>query len=228
MNVFSGAMLGRRSDVESVQDEFPFLQMLVKGLAAQFGDQCEVVLHDLTLPYDRTIVAIENGHITGRKVGDPGTNLGLELLRGSTEDGNKINYITQTRDGRLLRSTSLYMRNREGCIIGSLCINYDITDLTLAEKALKSLTMTGLQAEVKESFVSNVNDLLDTLIQEAQERIDKPVAVMTKEDKMRMIALLDEKGAFLIKKSGEKICAYLGISKYTLYNYLDEVKKSSN
>ncbi|MEC0121102.1 helix-turn-helix transcriptional regulator [Paenibacillus apiarius] len=213
--------------MESIQEELPFLQALVKGIAAQFGDQCEVVLHDLTLPYDRTIVAIENGHITGRHVGDPGTNLGLELLRGTQQDGNKLNYITQTKDGRLLRSTSLYMRNREGQIIGSLCINYDITDLTMAEKALKSLTMIGLQPEVKESFVTNVNDLLDTLIQEAQAQIDKPVALMTKEDKMKLLILLDDKGAFLIKKAGEKICAYLGISKYTLYSYLEEAKQST-
>lgn len=214
--------------MQSVQSELPFLQSLVKGIAAQFGDRCEVVLHDLTLPYDQTIVAIENGHITGRSVGGPGTNLGLELLRGTTEDGNKINYVTQTKDGRLLRSTSLYMRNQTGQVIGSLCINLDITDFTMAEQALRSLTMSGLQTEVRESFVTNVTDLLDALIQEAQEVVKKPVSAMTKEDKVKMLACLDQKGAFLIKKSSEKICTYLGISKYTLYSYLDEIKQSNH
>ncbi|TVX92717.1 helix-turn-helix transcriptional regulator [Paenibacillus agilis] len=211
--------------MESIQDELPFLQALVKGISAQFGENCEVVLHDLTLPYDRTIVAIENGHVTGRKIGDPGTNLGLELLRGSTENGHKLNYVTQTKDGRLLRSTSLYMNNQDGTIIGSLCINFDITSLMIAEKTLQSITMTNLQTDIKESFVTNVNDLLDVLIQETQDVIGKPVAAMGKEDKMKMIALLDQKGAFLIKKSSEKICLYLGISKYSLYSYLDEVKQ---
>ncbi|MCR8843239.1 helix-turn-helix transcriptional regulator [Paenibacillus sp. SC116] len=211
--------------MESIQDELPFLQALVKGIAAQFGENCEVVLHDLALPYDRTIVAIENGHVTGRKVGDPGTNLGLELLRGSTENGHKLNYVTQTKDGRLLRSTSLYMNNQDGTIIGSLCINFDITSLMIAEKTLQSITMTNLQTDIKESFVTNVNDLLDVLIQETQDIIGKPVAAMSKEDKMKMIAHLDQKGAFLIKKSSEKICLYLGISKYSLYSYLDEVKQ---
>ncbi|MFD0615929.1 transcriptional regulator [Paenibacillus sp. GCM10027629] len=210
--------------MEQVQAEFEFLTSLVRGIAAQFGDNCEVVLHDLTRPYDSTIVAIENGHVTGRKVGDPGTNLGLELLRGQSDSGNKINYVTQTKDGRILRSTSLYMRNSEGTVIGSLCINYDITDLMMAEKTLQSLTASGLQPEVRESFVSNVSDLLDQLIQEAQEHVGRPVAAMTKEDKMRLIQLLDQKGAFLIKKAGEKICSYLNISKYTLYSYLEESK----
>ncbi|MGF7031100.1 putative transcriptional regulator YheO [Paenibacillus mucilaginosus] len=210
--------------MESIRDEFDFLSVLVKGIAAQFGENCEVVLHDLTGSYESTIVAIENGHITGRKVGDPGTNLGLELLRGSQVDGNRFNYVTQTKDGRMLRSTSMYMKNAEGRTVGALCINFDITDLMVAERTLHSLTAANLQPEVKESFVSNVSDLLDALIQEAQEDVGRPVALMTKEDKMRMIALLDRKGAFLIKKGGEKICAYLNISKYTLYNYLEEAK----
>lgn len=218
----------RRDVVQTIQDEFAFLTILVKGLAAQFGENCEVALHDLTRPYDSTIVAIENGHITGRKVGDPGTNLGLELLRGDQmDDGHKFNYVTQTKDGRLLRSTSMYMKNSEGRTIGALCINLDITNLKLAEKALQGLTGSGLATDVRESFVTNVGDLLDALLQEAQEQVGKPVAAMTKEDKQTMIALLDRKGAFLIKKGGEKICTYLNISKYTLYNYLEETKSGA-
>lgn len=214
--------------MESIQDEFVFLTDMVTGLAAQFGENCEVVLHDLTGSYESSIVAIANGHITGRKVGDPGTNLGLELLRGNHVNGNKFNYLTQTKDGRILRSSSMYMKNKGGNIIGSLCINMDITDLMVAEKTLKNLiNPASEQAEVRESFVTSVSDLLDALIQEAQEVIDKPVAVMTKEDKMRMIQLLDAKGAFLIKKGGEKICTYLNISKYTLYSHLEEGKSNA-
>ena len=36
---------------------------------------------------------------------------------------------------------------------------------------------------------------------------------------------LDEKGALLITKSGSKICKYFGISKFTLYNYLEEIRE---
>ncbi|MFD0696115.1 transcriptional regulator [Paenibacillus sp. GCM10027628] len=212
--------------MESIRDEFEFLKDLVTGLAAQFGDNCEVVLHDLTGSYESTIVAIANGHITGRKVGDPGTNLGLELLRGNEVNGNKFNYTTQTKDGRILRSSSMYMKNKEGRIIGSLCINYDITELMMAGRTLQTFINPSEQPEVKESFVTSVGELLDALIEEAQEQVGKPVAAMTKEDKMRMLHLLDSKGAFLIKKGGEKICSYLNISKYTLYSYLEEGKSS--
>ncbi|WP_274649208.1 helix-turn-helix transcriptional regulator [Paenibacillus humicola] len=213
--------------MEHIRDENEFLNDLVKGLAVQFGGSCEVVLHDLTGSYDSTIAAIANGHVTGRKVGDPGTNLGLELLRGSEVNGNKFGYVTQTKEGRILRSSSWYMRNAEGKVIGSLCVNFDITELMVAGKTLQGLTAPDAQPAVRETFVSNVSDLLDALIQEAQERVGKPVAVMTRDDKLRMIRMLDDKGAFLIKKGGERICSYLNISKYTLYSYLEESKKNA-
>jgi predicted transcriptional regulator YheO len=56
--------------------------------------------------------------------------------------------------------------------------------------------------------------------------VGKPVALMSKEDKVRAIGFLDESGAFLITKSGQKVCQYFGISKYTLYSYLDDIRKA--
>ncbi len=209
--------------MESISQELLFFIELAKGISAQFGENCETVLHDWSRPNDSTIIVIENGHVTGRKIGDPSTNLGLEIMRGTAEGDSRHNYITQTADGRILRSTSIYVKNDSGKIIGALCMNYDITNLMVAEKTLQSLTASGLQP-VRESFATNVNDLLDTLIQEAQETIGKPPALMTKEDKIRVIQQLDAKGAFLVKKSGEKICSYLNISKFTLYSYLDDAK----
>ena len=51
--------------------------------------------------------------------------------------------------------------------------------------------------------------------------IGKPVAMMTKEDKIEAVRYLDQKGAFLIKKSVDRASEFYGISKFTLYNYLD-------
>lgn len=60
--------------------EYQFLFPLIKGIAKALGPNCEVVLHDL-YDVEHSLVAIENNHITGRKIGDPSTNLGLEVLR---------------------------------------------------------------------------------------------------------------------------------------------------
>ena len=47
------------------------LKQIAAGIAAQFGDKCEVVIHDVSGGHpEHTIVHIENGHVSGRKVGD--------------------------------------------------------------------------------------------------------------------------------------------------------------
>ncbi|WP_331436840.1 helix-turn-helix transcriptional regulator [Gordoniibacillus kamchatkensis] len=186
--------------MEHIKEEQQFLEALVKGIAVQFGDKCEAVLHDLTGSYDRTIVAIENSHITGRRIGDCGSNLGLEVLRGTVTDGNRYNYVTQTKDGKMLRSTSVYIKNKSGETIGAVCINLDISDLIMAEKTLKSVTMHSLDHEVQEVFVQDVGELLDYLLQECQKAIGKPISYLTKEEKMRAVQFLDQRGAFLVKK----------------------------
>ncbi|MRI66129.1 transcriptional regulator [Gracilibacillus thailandensis] len=218
--------------MEHINDEIKFLTSTVKGIARQFGDNCEVVLLDLT-QHEKygsgLIVLIENGHVTGRKVGDTGTNLGLEVLRGTDQEGDKHNYLTKTKDGRMLRSTTMYIRNSENYPVGCICINFDITSLMMAETAIKEFTdLNKINTDVKEVFVNNVNDVLAVLLQEVQSFIGKPVAHMSKNDKLKGIKYLDEKGAFLIQKSGDKICEYFGISKYTLYNYLDIIRKEQD
>lgn len=212
--------------MESIDEMMPVFTALMKGIAAQFGEKCEVVLHDLTRDYDSTIVAIENSHVTGRKVGDPGSNLGLEVLRGTVENGDRYNYITQTKDGKILRSTSIYFKNSQGRTIGALCINYDISDLLVMEKTIRSLTMYDFGQVVNEAFVSDVSELLDFLLHECQNEIGKPVSHMDKSDKLKAIEFLDQRGAFLVKKAGDRICKFFDISKFTLYNMLEEVRSA--
>jgi predicted transcriptional regulator YheO len=209
--------------LKQVQEEFAFFEALMKGLTAIFGTNCEVVLHDLTDSYESTVVMIENGHVTDRRVGDCGSNLGLEVLRGTVRNGDKYGYFTNTRDGRVLRSSSVYIRDGEGKVIGCLCVNFDVSNLMVADKTIRSLISNGEGEKEEEFFVNDVNQLLDALLKKAMEEVGKPVSYMTRDDKIRVVKYLDQKGAFLITKSGNRICQFLDISKFTLYSYLDEV-----
>ena len=209
--------------MKRVQEEFAFFESLMKGLTAIFGTNCEVVLHDLTESYESTVVMIENGHVTDRRVGDCGSNLGLEVLRGTVRNGDKYGYFTNTRDGRVLRSSSVYVRDDEGKVIGCLCVNFDVSNLMVADKTIRSLISNGEGEKEEEFFVNDVNQLLDALLQKAMEEVGKPVSYMTRDDKIRVVKYLDQKGAFLITKSGNRICQFLDISKFTLYSYLDEI-----
>ena len=204
-----------------------FLFQLAKGVARQFGPNCEVVVHDLASnDPDSSIVAIENGQISGRKVGDGPSHAVLEALRGgkgTVED--HLCYLTRTRDGKILKSTTIYIRDDDGRPIGMFGINYDITLMLAMEDALKQFTATERDEQEPEHISRNVSDLLDELIAQSVKIVGKPVALMTKEDKVKAIQFLNETGAFLITKSGDKVCKFFGISKYTLYSYIDEAKE---
>ena len=211
--------------MKSIDAEKDLLKAIMTLIAKQFGNKCEVVLHSWSEGYDKSIIAIENGHVSGRKIGDPGSNLGLEVMRGTSDGANQYNYVTRTKDGRTLRSSSLYLTNDEGEKVGALCINFDITDVLLAQDTLAALSI--VEREEEEKFVNDVSELLEYLLQECVRLVGKVPEEMSKEEKMRALKYLDEKGALLISKSGTRICKFLGISKYTLYNYLDELRGSN-
>ncbi len=197
-----------------------FLKRMAVALAAQFGDNCEVVVHDLTKA-DNTIVAIENGHVSNRKVGDGPSHIVLEAMTRPPEELiDQLGYLSKTHDGRILKSSTVYIRDDDGKVTGVFSINHDITGLLMAESAVKSI-INHVEDQKPERIPQNVNDLLDDLIDESVATIGKPVALMTKEDKIRAIQFLNNAGAFLITKSGDKVAKHFGISKYTLYSYID-------
>ena len=200
-----------------------FLEQLAKGISLQFGTNCEVVVHDLSESYtEHSIVAIENGHVTSRKKGDGPSMAVLDALHSDQSKlKDHISYLTKTKDGRILKSTTIYIRDPKKKIIGIFAINFDITNLMMVEAALNPLVSVTSPESETNSIPLNVNDLLSDLIEESARQIGKPVPLMTREDKIQAIKFLNERGALLITKAGDKISKYFGISKYTLYSYID-------
>ncbi|MDF2951885.1 MAG: hypothetical protein K0S18_1468 [Anaerocolumna sp.] len=198
------------------------LKQIAHGLSAQFGDNCEIVIHDLTGGnIESSIVFIENGHVTNRKLGDGPSHVVLEALH---DESNKLEdhlgYLTRTTDGRILKSSTIYIRNEDQKVTHIFGINYDITNLLLVKSSLSAL-IDNNDTKEPEKITRNVTDLLDDLIDQSVKLVGKPVVLMTKEDKVKAIQFLNETGAFLITKSGDKVSKYFGISKYTLYSYMD-------
>ena len=204
-----------------------FLTRLSRGLAAQFGENCEIVVHDIK-PGDETISSIsliekrpchrkEGRRLPSQAVIDALTE------GGAVED--RLSYFTKTDDGKILRSTTIYIKNDEGRVEGVFSINFDITYLALAENAIRSFTGTVDSKNSAPKITSDVENLLDDLIEQSVRLVGKPVALMTKDDKIKAIRFLNDTGAFLITRSGDKVASYFNISKFTLYNYIDMGKK---
>lgn len=204
-----------------------FLKQLAHGLAIQFGSSCEIAIHDLKAKdLERSIVYIENGHVSNRQTGDGPSGIVLETLQSDPSTiHDKLSYLTKTEDGRILKSSTFYIRDDDGSISYIFSLNYDITAFTAASTAIQSLIATkdnfpDLTGDSPRQITHNVNELLDVLIEQAVAKVGKPVAMMNKDDKVAVVQYLDHAGAFLITKSGDKVSSYLGISKFTLYSYM--------
>ncbi len=198
------------------------LKEIAHSIAVQFGSNCEVVVHDLSEgKLDSSIVFIENGHVSNRKVGDGPSHVVLDAVHDLSKTEDHLGYLTRTKDGRILKSSTVYIRNDDGVPAYILSINYDITGFMMTENALKAFIGPDENDSDAEKITNNVNDLLDDLIERSVKKIGKPVAYMTKEEKTAAIQFLNDSGAFLITKSGDKVSKYFGISKYTLYSYID-------
>ena len=209
------------------------LEMLVStahGIARQFGKDCEVCIHDLSVKdVEHTIIFIINGHVSGRKIGDGASKVVLETLE-AIEKGDIIvdhlGYRTTTQDGRILKSSTVFLKDSTGKYRWVLGINYDVTALMNVDAALQSITTVESHDSNGDGQIPlNVNDLLDNLINQSVKRIGKPPALMNKEEKIQAIQFLRDAGAFLITKSGDKVSNFYGISKFTLYSYIDQSKK---
>jgi len=109
-----------------LQQYYPFVTFLSKVM----GRNCEVVLHDLSRP-ESSVIAIENGHITGHKIGDAPTNLVLKVLQEKTYLTRDFiaNYKAVNKDGKVFRSSSFFIKNDKKELVGILCVNADVAKM---------------------------------------------------------------------------------------------------
>ncbi|QPZ38374.1 helix-turn-helix transcriptional regulator [Paramicrobacterium chengjingii] len=202
----------------------------MRAMAAAAGPGCEVVLHDLSADdpdLDHTIVAIENGHVTGRKVGGPSTSLGASVIHNQGADHDAFGYRGFTSDGRQLRCSSIYFRNRVGKIMAALCVNVDVSALQQARALLDGLLpqpAADSADEPNEFFGHDLVAVMDAMVTDAIHAIGRPVSQMSRDDRVAIVRKLDQQGALQMRKGMEHIASRLGISRVTAYSYLDEAR----
>ncbi len=206
------------------------LVMIAHGIARHFGNDCEVCIHDLQAnDLEHTICYIINGHVSGRKIGDGASKIVLETLEALKKGDNvsdHLGYRTHTSDGRILKSSTIFLKDESGKYRFILGINHDMTDFINAQSALSNIVenIEAAGEDIYGQIPLSVNDLLDNLIEQSVKLVGKTPALMTKDEKVKAIKFLQDAGAFLITRSGDKISQFFGISKFTLYSYIDQAK----
>ncbi len=209
--------------MNSIEEILPVLEVILKGLGKHFGDRYEFVVHDYLRDFSSSIVAIENGELTGRRVGDSGTKLGLRIYQGVESEDGQFHHTIQAGNGRRFNSSTIYLKNDAGEVIGSLCINFDVSELLAAKSTLDSLIGIEQQNSPREehNVIGNIEDMLNEMIKESLEAVGTPVANMTRAQKMEGIQYLNRRGAFKIKNAANIVAQCYDISRYTVYNYIN-------
>lgn len=219
----------------------PYVPM-VEYLGQIFGENCEVILHDLA-NVEHSIVAIANGHITDRQVGGHITDFGLEVVHDPRyqDKAFAVNYPGSTKDhNRTLKSSTFFIRDEAGTTIGLLCLNLDITEWLKAETLLKQITgftelpdperkenaVPVVLPVIQETFSSTVEDTMTAAIEKIMAGYHVSSHRLTIDEKKQIVERLHTRGLFVLKGAVSMVAKRLEVSEQTVYRYLREVQSS--
>lgn len=217
-------------DIENYID-FDFFIRFAEGLQKFLGN-CEIVIHDYRKGFDHTIVHIINGRLSGRSVGGPPRGAMISSYEKDIEpyrDSRIFFYNGKDQcTGRMFKSCTTLVSDENHKIIGSVCVNMDVTDFLLAQNTLQNFlrySNPDINAIKEEDLAfENVDDVLRYYMDQSEQLVGKPMSLMNKQEKIQALEYLDSKGVFKITKANVLLCQAFQISKFTLYSYLEEAK----
>ena len=174
---------------------------------------------------EKSVLAIANGHISGRSEGAPLTDLALKFVVNKDYEKRDwvMGYITRTSDGRPLHSATYFIREADGGLAGMLCLNMDTSDLVMARDMLnKVIDAVGCESSSSKGNpeqAAHTENLIRRVVSEAH----IPPERMTVAEKMGIMSTLDSHGVFLLKGSIRVVAEHLAASEATIYRYLQKL-----
>jgi len=200
-------------------EAFEFLDRAARGIAEMFGPACETLVQDMGRA-DHPILSIYNGQVSGRDVGSTLDILGSDkLLDATAQAADFVNLYATTAAGQQIKSSTFHLMG-EGYNL-ALGINFDYTSLAYASRTLMGLT--SADADLQSALWTGGAGQLHQIFEECLSAIGKPAEELGKKDRMKLVALMDQKNAFSFRKSVPYVASRLRVSRYTVYKYLDEL-----
>ncbi|MDR2306954.1 MAG: PAS domain-containing protein [Paucimonas sp.] len=208
------------------------LKAAIQALGSVIPGNLEILLHDLDHP-EHSVVAIVNGHLSGRRVGSPilaapEQDQGFKALMQAATDQQGCQPLVlpdypTTLKGRTLRSATAIFRDSAGRAFASLCVNSDVTGLDAAMTFLRHFQPLGATpAPTSSAEPAEMTVLMSEIIQDALQR--KGQGRMNKQAKVEAVRVMQERGLFIVKGGVEKAAEALGVTRYTVYNYLEQLR----
>ena len=81
-----------------------------------------------------------------------------------------------------------------------------------------------LAADAGEAGGTDLSDGLSRLIGDVEEELGGSLADLSRAEKQHAVRLLEERGAFEMRRSAETVAEALGLTRFTVYNYLNRVR----
>lgn len=195
---------------------------VVDGIAATFGPVCEVVLHDYRRP-EQSVVAL-SGAVTGRSVGGAMSQIGMRMVARGDEATDELNYVTRTDTGKLVKSSTMLLRDSSGAVFGALCVNVDVGAASEVHALLGALA--GIGAAPAEPPVTTFGDDIDSVVDVMLDaHRDQSWALLDRAGRLELFRSLDERGVFAVRRAIEQVAGRLGISRASAYSYLSQSRK---
>lgn len=198
---------------------------IAKAIQPSLGAMCEIVVHDFS-DLDRSVVAYE-GNLTGRGVGSPVTPLSLELINAEERPSAISDRMLSTSDGRIIKSTVVALRNEHGHLVGSFCLNLDVSNLKHALNLLEDLAGAPEQSKPY-TFPENLPQLLDTVLDQEERKLGRSLVNLDAKQRLTVIESLEQHRIFEIRNSVNLIAERFSVSRATIYTDLEKVRKKSN
>jgi predicted transcriptional regulator YheO len=197
------------------------------GLAAYFGEAFEIVLHDL-IDLDHSIIKINHGFHSGRQEGPPITDFALSMVEqikknsapGAAAGSSRpfVSYLSSSKYGKPVRSTTIVIFGEGERPIGLLCINLYL-DSPLAS-LLQNFSPASPVEYIAEHFISDSNELIARSLEKTKAGVLADGNIPASQKNKEIVTLLYYQGIFKLKDSVQTISRDLGISKNTVYLHI--------
>ena len=218
-------------------DVLDYYKKLVEFLGAVMGENTEVVLRDCRKP-NHDIIAIANGHVSGRTIGAPITDFTLSILANEAwrEKDYVVNYIGKGAANKRLRSSTYFIRER-GELVGQFCINVDMTPYEGMMEQIRTLSGMNLihgigdpnvvcEGPVENFTEDAIGDILNKAVVAVVGSSEAIVRErLTQQDRMQIISELNRAGLFHIKGTVGRVADYLYCSEASVYRYQAKLQK---
>jgi predicted transcriptional regulator YheO len=192
------------------------LKSVARGVSETFAPFCEVVVHDLRDP-KHAIVAIEN-NLSGRKIGDPATELGLARIADRTYPELLTNYPNQFADGRQVKSTSIGVKDSHGSYIAAVCLNVDLTLFQGIQNALSQFSQVKSYARKVESLDPANAEVIRARIDRFAAALATTPRALRTDERRKLVRELKLGGYMEVRRSTDIVAQHLGVSRATIYS----------